>query len=186
MIMVFYVLGILLEYIFCMSYEMMIYIFFVSIIVGIFIYKKGFVVVLFSIILLLGSLNFKVNNEYDGQLKSFLGKKVNVIGDVIDVSYKYKERIVMTLKVEAIVMDGKKYRLSRKICAKLKGQNDGFKSAIGKRIDVCGTLLEPEKRRNPKMFDYNMYLKGKNIYGILYGDVRRIEIIGKGNISFVI
>ncbi|QZY56530.1 DNA internalization-related competence protein ComEC/Rec2 [Crassaminicella profunda] len=182
----FYVLGILLQHIVCMSYETMIYIFFINIIVGIFIYRKGFVVVLFSIILLLGSLNFKVNNEYEGQLESFFEKKLYVIGDVIDVSYKYKERIVMTLKVEAIVMDGKKYRLSRKIYAKLKGQNDGFKSAIGKRIGVYGTLLEPQKRRNPKMFDYNMYLKGKNIYGILYGDVKRIEIIGKGNISFVI
>ncbi|MCT4621179.1 MAG: DNA internalization-related competence protein ComEC/Rec2 [Marinisporobacter sp.] len=184
MIVGFYVLGILVQYYFSISYGMMLSIFLMSIIIGLCIYKKAFAIILFFIILLLGSLNFKMNNEYDGQLKPFFGEKVYAMGDVMDVSYK--KGIRMVLKVETIMMEGEKFKLSRKILVKLKGENKDFQSIIGKRIRIYGTFLEPQKRRNPKMFDYNMYLKGRKIYGILYGDVNRIKIIGQGNISSLI
>lgn len=184
MIAGFYVLGILLSYHLSISYGMMLYIFFMSVIIGLLIYKKAFSIVLFSIILLLGALNLKGSNESNGQFKDFFGEKVYMMGDVIDVSHK--KGIQMVLKVESIMMEGEKFKLSRKILVKLKGENKEFPSIIGKRIELYGTFLEPQKRRNPKMFDYNMYLKGRKIYGILYGDVNRMKIIGEGDISSLI
>ncbi|QXM06214.1 DNA internalization-related competence protein ComEC/Rec2 [Crassaminicella indica] len=184
MITAFYILGILLEYMFAMSYDAILYIFFIMIVAGICIHKQRSAIILFSIILLLGILNFKVNNEYDGELKQLFGKKVYVMGDVIDVVYK--ERMCMILKVEEIVVDGKKYRPSIKLLVKLKGENEELQAVTGKRIGMNGMLLEPQKRRNPKMFDYNIYLKSKNIYGILYENAKSVEVIGEGDIFFII
>ncbi|TCO80064.1 DNA internalization-related competence protein ComEC/Rec2 [Marinisporobacter balticus] len=183
-ITIFYILGILIQCTSAISYKGMLGIFVLATIIGSYINKKKCrTIILFSIILLWGALNFSINKEYEGQLKAFFDEKVYVVGDVVDASYK--ERMQLILKGIEIRIDGKKYRFSDKLIVKLKGKYDPAKKIIGKRVAIQGVLTAPQKRRNPKMFDYHMYLKTKKIYSVLYGDTRKIKIIGDGDISFV-
>lgn len=184
-IAIFYILGILMQYIFYISYKEMLEIFCLILIAGVFVNKKKYIsIILLVVIVLLGALNYKVNNEYGSKWDELFNKKAYVVGDVVDVSYK--DRMQLTLKVVELVVDKKKYIFSSKLLVKLRGEYNQSKDIIGKRVGVYGVILEPQKRRNPKMFDYQMYLKTKKIYAILYGQTTKVNIIRDGDISFVI
>ncbi|QEK12379.1 DNA internalization-related competence protein ComEC/Rec2 [Crassaminicella thermophila] len=183
-ISIFYALGIFLQYKLSISYKVIMYVFCIIVMIGFFICRrKWIVVILFVFILLFGALNFKLNSEYEGQLKQFFNNNVYVVGDVINVSNKDKPQL--TLKVVNVIVNSKSYRISDKIIIKFRQKHNKLGMVMGKRVGIYGILLEPQKRRNPKMFDYQMYLKNKRIYGILYA-ADKLDIIGKGNISFVL
>ncbi len=139
------------------------------------------------LILLIGAYNFKIRYEYNGDFKKFFNADLYVTGTVLELSSKNQEMTQMTIKGEAVQLVNKKeyYQIHDKMIVKVKGKLENEKKFLGKRITIYGMLKEAGKRRNPKMFDYSIYLKSKKTYGILYAKHYHVHILEKGKISFI-
>lgn len=59
---------------------------------------------------------------------------------------------------------------SAKSIVKYYGDCDYLKQSIGKSVEVYGRIELPQERRNPKCFDYRLYLKSCNIKTIIYAE----------------
>lgn len=182
-----YMLGILLAYLFSATDRPMVYGLGMILILGCFsVYKKNKKILMLVVcltMLLLGFTNFKLKNEYKGPFVQFFQKEIYVVGDVIKGSFK--DGIVLTLETEAVFSEGKKHTIQGRMIVKLGQESVLKRNMVGKRVGVYGILQAPSKKRNPKMFDYQMYLKSKGIYGILYGENKQVQVIGEGHLSYV-
>lgn len=137
-------------------------------------YRKLSITFLILIILLIGSLNFQIANKIKGNLSPFYNQDIEITGVVQDASYK--NNLELTLQVEEIFTDGIKYVHGEKIIASLRGDYYPPVEIVGKKIEIKGELVKPEENRNPKMFNYRLYLKSKSIYSILYGNIEDIKV----------
>ncbi|WZL74613.1 DNA internalization-related competence protein ComEC/Rec2 [Clostridiaceae bacterium 35-E11] len=145
--------------------------------------KKVLIVVLCLTMLLLGCTNFKLKNEYRGDFIAFLDKEIYVIGDVVKASLK--EGITLTIETKTVVLEGKRHRVQGRMIVKLQEESILEKNIVGKRVGIDGVLQAPPQKRNPKMFNYEMYLKSKGIYGVLYGKNKGIQVIQEGDIAYI-
>ncbi len=185
-ITMFYVLGMIIQYRLSMSYRLISYSLFVMMIftiIEILLKRKSMDKFLLCMLLLLGALVFKINNDYQGQLVKFYNSEVYMIGDVLDASYK--NTIQLTVRIQDILKGEKHYKVKDKILIYLDGETEEFEKIVGKKIGIHGILQKPLGRRNPKTFDYQLYLKTKKIYTIAYVPADRIKIIGAGDFSIL-
>ena len=131
------------------------------------------------IILLLGSIHYKTYYEEDGQLQAFLQSQVVISGHILEASFN--NNLQLTIYTDEIVVHGMRYDIKEKITTSLKGEYYPPEELLGKRVEVSGILEEPEPNRNPKLFNYKLYLKSKKINTILYGTMDQLKIFEKSN-----
>ncbi|MFZ5965591.1 MAG: DNA internalization-related competence protein ComEC/Rec2 [Bacillota bacterium] len=143
--------------------------------------KKSAIWLLLLLIFYVGIFNSNIQSEYGGQLRTFWDQEVTLTGDVYNI--EDHEKGVLALLVKEIEHDGRKFKVHEKIFLTVKNEGIHIKAYYGKRIRVSVTLLEPQHERNPKLFNYNRYLKTRGIYSIAYSSIGELSIIDEADIS---
>lgn len=54
---------------------------------------------------------------------------------------------------------------------------------VGNTVRIKGTVNLPQKRRNPKLFDYRNYLKGRYIHVVINAKARDIEVLNRNGLG---
>ena len=138
------------------------------------------VVGLFLIVAFLGSLNYRSHYEYEGKLAAFDNHEIYIIGDILEQSAGTSTQY--TLLTRQIHFEGKNIAVKEKMLIRVYTEEEAVLPQIGDRIAAAGTLRVPELQRNPKMFDYRLYLKSKNIQRMMYLKPQQIQRLGKADI----
>ncbi|MBS4033596.1 MAG: DNA internalization-related competence protein ComEC/Rec2 [Ignavibacterium sp.] len=135
------------------------------------------------------------NEPFDSALlKYYKEKDVTVFGRVESIELKREFEIVLTLITDSVIIAGNIYSDPEKILFKFRGdtvEREKFYENImpGNSIYAHGIFLKGREKRNPGEFDYNRYLKSKDISGILIsneGDSINIISSEKDFISSII
>ena len=179
-ITMFYIMGIIVQSNIQLSKNLLMFSMIGSIIVLIFAakkYRSYLYIPLLAFALIIGSINYQLSYEKEGMLSSFLESEIVLVGDVIDASYKNNLRL--TIHVTEVSKANHTYIVKEKVITSLKGQANNPEDFLGKKVEITGMLLKPEKNRNPKMFNYWLFMKAKNTYAILYGDMGDVKILEK-------
>lgn len=133
---------------------------------------------------LLGALNFGYYNNIIGQLSSFTDRQVILVGDAIQ--NKMGDRDEYLLYTDKLIYNGKSYNIKEKTLLKILHSTSVKENFNNKKVKIKGKLIIPNNSRNPKMFDYNMYLKTQGIHTILYANNFDVKIIGEAGLPHYI
>ncbi len=126
---------------------------------------------------LIGLILFSVQSAKMSQADELLENKVELFGICKKVSVdEKKQKTTLVIAVEGLKGkdDSKNSNLS--FDGNLKIQAQYYKKAkntdclIGKKVIASGTLNQATERRNPKCFDYRLYLKSVGISYVLKAD----------------
>lgn len=155
-----------------------------SIFLLLFIYKKSKLIMisLLLAVIFFGALNLEFDYITKSPVNAFVNKNAEIIGDCIQKDVT--DNTTYIFNISKIKYKGKSYDLKSKALVKIY-KYEG-KSLNNKRIKISGKLEIPDKARNPKMFDYNLYLKTQGIHTILNTRYYNIEVLDTGDISFFI
>ncbi|MBR0599515.1 DNA internalization-related competence protein ComEC/Rec2 [Sinanaerobacter chloroacetimidivorans] len=126
---------------------------------------------LFLLIGVLGCWYFYAAASRTDPLETQAGENCTVTGRVI--TYEVKSEYGM----QFLMRSGGWYRL---VC--VKGILDHPHEMVGRNVQVYGTVEIPPGSRNPKLFDYQLYLKTKGVHVILRSEKNQIFLLDtKGN-----
>ncbi len=177
-----YMIGIIVQQYLNLQIDLIILYFFISIVCTtiLFLYQRKYVVgMLLIAFILLGGLNTEISNKIGKNLEGFTDRNVEIIGRA------YRENISENkdyiLIADSLIIDNKIYDIDEKIIMKLYYNQSDKNTIDNKTIKVEGKLEKPTEARNPKMFDYQLYLKSKKIHYILYTNRSNIEVIKSKN-----
>ncbi|MEW9123352.1 MAG: DNA internalization-related competence protein ComEC/Rec2 [Thermotaleaceae bacterium] len=182
----FYIFGLILQYYLYKGYQFILIGIAVMTMIGILFrqYLKTGIWGFLLVIALLGTIQFKIHYEDEGMLGIFENQNITMIGDVI--ARTEGEKTQYTILAHEIIFQKKRAAVKEKVLLQLQNSGDKPNIEVGQRIYAEGLLIAPDKSRNPNTFDYNMYLKAKNIHRVMYIKPHQITLAGKGNISFLI
>lgn len=143
-------------------------------------YKKNrqVMISLLVSVVLFGALNLEYRYINENPIKIFVNKRVEVIGDCIQKDIMDKS--VYILNVNRIRYRGKSFDVKDRILLRIF-RYEG-KSLNNKKIVVRGSLELPSPSRNPRMFNYNLYLRTQGIHTILNTRYNNIEVMDTGDI----
>ncbi|SHJ79000.1 DNA internalization-related competence protein ComEC/Rec2 [Paramaledivibacter caminithermalis] len=179
------ILGIIIQYYLRLPIKIIYIISFAHLmllIIFIYLKQRGKTIIIFLAILFLGALHLEYEYNTEDYIKIFANKKVGIIG-VCEQKY-ISDRSVYILHVSNIKYKGKNYKLNSKILFKIFDYEG--KSLNNKKIIVRGRVKIPDKARNPKMFDYNLYLKTQGINATLNTNGYNIKVIDTGDLPLLI
>ncbi len=179
-----YVAGIVMKYWIDDFYILGAIVLFVLLITGVVFKKLPNTFVLLCVFLLVGAGNLTFKYAYESQLASYWDQEAYFIGDVIDISYR--DTAQLTVRLRKMKCNDQDILLDETTLIKLTGEVEHLENIIGKRIGIYGMIREPQGPRNPKTFDYRMYLKTRGIYSLIYGRAEEIEVRGKGSVNVVL
>ena len=181
-----YIGGIALQYQFYNGLQIIVIFMILIFLLGILVGKLNpyRVISFLLLVALLGSLNFRNHHEYEGKLMSFVDQEVSIIGDILNQSAGTSTQY--TILSQEIRKGDKKIVVTEKILIYVSEEEGTQLPKFGEKVAVTGTLRIPESRRNPKMFDYNLYLKAKGIHTVMYLKPQQIISIEEGKIPFLL
>ncbi|WP_432409260.1 DNA internalization-related competence protein ComEC/Rec2 [Wukongibacter sp. M2B1] len=148
------------------------------------VYRKNKMIIISLLLsmVFLGAINIEYNYIIENPIKVFIDKNVEIIGDCIQRDLTDKG--VYTLSIREISHDGRSYRVDGKALMRIY-KYEG-KSLNDKRIRVKGKLQIPETARNPKMFDYNLYLRTQGISTVINAKKSNVDVIGIGDLPYFV
>jgi len=114
-------------------------------------------------------------------ISNFTNSNSRVIlkGQVVEDPDVREDRTYLTVAVDSLTWQLKKFKASGKILVKVKEPSNRFD--YGDRILVHGFIFSPLGKRNPGTFDYRRYLNTKGIYGQMNVDyVTEVTILSRG------
>lgn len=133
-------------------------------------HRMDFVYILIMF-LLIGWLRGIYFFQDEGPLTDHIDTEMTVIGEIVDFPRHYDNRDVYIVKTEHIICEEGQLPISTKIQLTVyatEGQEGNIKEKAlygrGEKIKFQGRLKKPYGQRNPKCFDYRLYLKNKDIY----------------------
>ena len=121
--------------------------------------KQLFIYIIFSLI-----LAFSIFNLLDNDFNK-INKSVKLVGKVKKYNYSKNDRFIIKSK-----------NLNTNILVFFDGNADDY---VGDIVELESILKRAEKNSNPNMFNYQNYLKSKNIYYITFADKEKINILEK-------
>ncbi|WP_432664570.1 DNA internalization-related competence protein ComEC/Rec2 [Wukongibacter baidiensis] len=179
------ILGSIIQYYLRLPIQVLLVAICINIIVVIFfLYRKNRMVIT-SVLLamtILGALNLEYNYITENPAKIFIDKDVEIIGDCIQKEVTDKSTYVLIIR--EIRHDGRSYSLEDKSILRIYKYKG--KSLNNKRVKVKGKLQIPDAARNPRMFDYNLYLRTQGIYTITKAKKHGVEVIGPADLPYFI
>lgn len=138
---------------------------------------------LFFIALILGvtgAIQYNYQSSKTGFLEKKQGEYLQIQGQVVCVTEKDKENHKLIVVVNNLEGIGNLPR-KEKILINLYGTCPEYYKLQGRIIQTMGFIDLPATRRNPKTFDYRMYLKTKNISTIMSVTKENIQVSDKIN-----
>ncbi len=133
------------------------------------------VFVLYLLILQAGNFNASVNREQMNLLPPEIIKQpgFTVNGRIEDVNLIRQDRISFIIKADSIHYDSVLYKGCIKLVGELRIEQPAVRDSVyeviypGQQIQLSGLFVKGRETRNPGEFDYNKYLRDRNISGIL-------------------
>lgn len=179
------ILGIVLQFYLRLPIKIILAIIFANVMLLIILFnlkQRGKTIIILLTILFLGALHLEYNYSTEDSIKCFVNKNVELVGDC---AQKYvTDKSVYILNISKIIYKGKGYKLKNKILLKVFDYEGT--SLNNKKVIINGKLKIPDNARNPKMFDYNLYLKTQGIHTVLNTNGHNVEIIDTGDLLFLI
>ncbi|MEG2344748.1 MAG: DNA internalization-related competence protein ComEC/Rec2 [Anaerovoracaceae bacterium] len=126
---------------------------------------------LFFCLFFLAAFSFQLSNTWEDPMEQFVGEVTQVKGKVLEVKEKSQE--YRQLKVAVVTKDNKETR----ILVNLYGEAEYIGYLEGSWIKIKGEVSLPKSRRNPKTFDYQLYLKTLGIRTIMTVKSYSLEIL---------
>lgn len=117
--------------------------------------------------LLIGILSFilggiLVNSSLNGSvLKNFENKEIDLIGTILEEVSSNEYSSKYYIDITEVYNNDKHYSVNEKMLLKIIGNN---KLTIGDKINFNCILTDIKRNSNPKLFNYQLYLKTKGIY----------------------
>lgn len=167
LINIFLIVGILLGFYFDISKEILLAFLGGTFILAVTIREKYFLAGLFLILgILLSQRAYSISN-----VLSYEDQSIEIVMDVYDV-YAVDEK---TSRYDGIIrlLNGQPREEKTSFFA-----DRGMGFQIGDRLEGYGTVSRPQGATNPKLFDYNIYLRTRGIYSILQIQPWTIEKTG--------
>ncbi|WIF94823.1 DNA internalization-related competence protein ComEC/Rec2 [Caminicella sporogenes] len=177
-----YIVGIIAEYYISFPIFILVVIFllsFIVLLIFIFTCSKNAYAILIFCFFILGTLNMNLNYTYNGKLQIFNNKEIKVIGNVVFLNQNTLDKYI--LYTEKIIYKNKFYKINEKVILKIF--NHKKVNLNNKKVLIKGRFQAFKGPRNPKMFDYRLYLKSQKVYKIMYVKDFDIKIIGKADLS---
>ena len=138
-------------------------------------HKLDFIYILI-IFMLIGWFRGIVFLEEENPIYKYADEEIYGIGKIIDFPQSYDSKDIYIVKLESISHDGREYAANTKLRLTVYREQDrsnGHTTYIenpyeyGHRVAFKGRLEIPAGQRNPKGFNYRLYLKNRGIYNIM-------------------
>lgn len=147
-------LGIVLSYLIVIDINFFIFLGIIFILLYILLEDKNSNIYILFLVFLLGIFLFSINDFLANKdYKSFLDKDFYIRGYIEDIDKVDDENIRYIFKME----------VPKKEKILLTTSSDVGRYKIGDKLEFNSSLKIPEKNTNPKLFNYNLYLRSKNI-----------------------
>ncbi len=140
--------------------------------------KKDAFIYSFLIIALLSSFFFNYISAQN-RLFPFRNHEIKLKGYVVSVSKVNDSFHRVVIETDGIVSENGMIPVKEKILMNVSGETEKLYEKIGHKIIVSGTLQIPPGRRNPKTFDYRLYLKTKDIHMLMDTTISKIQPCGE-------
>lgn len=173
------IFGIISQYLFSFSLVKIIASLIVIIIAFIYyIFKKNnknYLCILLLFVTCLGCLIAKIELNNGGQFNRFIDKEVDIYGYIIQKNVGDHKEYYLFAK-EVIYKDTS-HKIEEKLLLRVP-DNSSDNNFENKIVFLRGIVEEPQEARNPKLFNYKLYLKNRGIYSIIFSQKDKIKTIG--------
>lgn len=105
----------------------------------------------------------------NAQSKLEINQDISITGVVVDFPATKNERIGFEIYMP---------NLKEKVQCYINISEKNMEIKNGDVLEISGTAYAPDKKRNPGGFDFNLYLRAKEIYSVFYADADSVEFIG--------
>ena len=122
------------------------------------------------------SIAFLIMNKKYAIYESLDGAKINIIATIVSDVEEKEFKYIYKIKYKDTY-----FRLEIK-----KYNNQKLDLQYGDEINLSGMFKLAEVSRNYKGFNYRQYLKTKKISGIIQCDLKKISLIKKNNLNFIL
>lgn len=125
-------------------------------------YKRLCLFFVVFILIVLGALHYNYESNKTTILEMYEGEYLQIQGKVISIIEKEKEKYKMIIEVHNLEGVGN-FKNKEKLLVNIYGKVSNYYTLPGKIIKIQGFIELPTTRRNPKTFDYRLYLRTKKI-----------------------
>ena len=150
--------------------------------------RKGlYLILFFSLFILIGIANTYIHGKPDTHLDDLVGQAVSVYGQVVEMVNSTNSKISFVLNTHRISHIDKDYEYKGKIRISIyqtMEKDAHIPINIGDWLEVRGTIEKPQEKRNPKGFDYRAYLARHGIYYTIGTASRNILSVNTGNLPW--
>lgn len=176
-ILLLFTLGILVQYAFHIKTLFLGIAFMLSVFMLIFIFQNNMqrIICLLIAIVMLSSLYFQMVEHNHSWINQFHKKEVWIKGYILDTIKKDESYYQAVIQLEAIQYKEITKKCNEKILLNLTGEQGNIYKKIGQSIKIKGKMRLPSSNRNPKTFNYQRYLKTKNIHMIMNAKAKDIQ-----------
>lgn len=142
--------------------------------------KKKYIALMFLIILFSCIYTESVKHSYDTKYNNI--ENCNILGTIIeevsDEDY-FKKYIIKVISVNGDYS----FKNTKVIVYENIGKINKSTTKYGNMVYITGTFEYAEKNRNYKGYNYNEYLKSRQVYGIVKTDSNNIRICKENNLN---
>lgn len=139
--------------------------------------KNAKISILLMVIALLGGLLFDIRDSRKSSLHPYNCSNSVCEGYVLNVKEKNSEYHQLVIDVDKAEIKNKVIYPNEKVLFSVYGKYPEIYDLTGKRIRISGEISVPSKSRNPKLFDYQLYLKSNDIYTIATSAASGIKVM---------
>lgn len=140
--------------------------------------KRNNNTIIYLIFFVLGLLLMYEKTE-KSVLSNYVGKNVDIQGIVIELKEK-EDYSNVVLKGEYLYVDGTRLPINEKATVNIYGD---ITIETGYKLKISGVLKEPNRNKNPKLFNYKLYLETEDIYTTMNSNYFAVDILSKGNLN---
>lgn len=170
-----FILGIIISYSFKINIEFLLFFLLLFLITYIFLKNSEINIGIFFMMFFLGVLIFSINEYQDNKdIESFSNREFEITGYIKNIDKIDEEYNRYIFKVDS--------PMNENIILTI-GKDSNFD--ISDKLKINTILKEPEENTNPKLFNYKLYLKSKNINFKAYVDGDKVKKIGENSNLFV-
>jgi competence protein ComEC len=138
--------------------------------------KIKFIITGTVLFFLIGSIEFFWCNSINESKYKGISSGVDTVVGYIDSEPDIKDnKISYIINSNKVIHNGKPLYISGKVLMTISKENTEYIFDYGKNIEVTGTLIIPQSRRNPGGFDYKRFLAKDGVSATIYAKSISVE-----------
>lgn len=140
------------------------------------VHKKDQVIYWLCIIVFLGSTFFYMIEHHHSTLEKYNHSEMVIEGYIVSVSQINPSFHRIVVKADRVYLENGDKAINEKVLVNLAGNKEKIYKWVGHKAKINGKVYQPSANRNPKTFNYRMYLKSKKIHMIMDSSIQKIKI----------